>query len=187
MSKVDNEAAEKALQSLNGSNNLVELDIHQARQNAAKRQLDEDLELDLEETLPQPVRVRIVEYKEVPLLDDEGQAVLDDEGQAMMRNEAKARIALIATHVPTELLTKVMAQKKKMESLEKLSAEESYEDIIKIYSDCVQKPLRLRSETLLVHHLSLLTLKLLRGNNRQGKQSQIMNTKKKMLSLILSS
>jgi hypothetical protein len=166
MAKIDNESAERALQHVNG-NDFVDLDMDEVRQAQAKRSLDEDYNLELEEVLPQPIQVSFVEHREADILDEEGKPLLDEEGNPQKTLKAWTRIATINSHVPVEFMTEVAALKRKLEKLQQKNgqvSEDNMEEVIAIYAECVLKVWQLTEPKMTLKRLRKgLKFKQIRG------------------------
>lgn len=159
---VDEFAIEHVLASEEKQATNLGLDLNELRAEQARRLLQSDIELELEETMPQPVAVTFVEYREIPVLYDDGTPVLDDEDKHVKRMETKTRKVLLNAHVPVELLTMVAALKRKMNAI--TNAEENFEKVALIYAEAVLQVWQLTEPEMKLKRLQRgLTFKQIRG------------------------
>lgn len=93
---------------------LEPLSYTEAQRTKYQKQMQDDMNIDLEEVLPQPINVRFVEWVEEPVLNEDGTPVLIN-GMPEMTLVAKSRIQKLNTYVPVYMLTKVAAMKRKVQ------------------------------------------------------------------------
>lgn len=90
--------------SVNGSLMMVTAE----QMDAAQQVLDA---VNLDEVTIEKIRVKVRIYKQVGVVDDEGNPLFDDEGNPLKSREVATRTALIQNFVPLPIYNRMIAQK----------------------------------------------------------------------------
>lgn len=127
-----------------------------------EHQMQSDMEIDLTEVAPEPVKVAFRDYIDEPMKDVDGNVISDADGKPRLTKKPVTVYYYIDTFVPTEMFFFISQMQKELKSLRE--QDQDIDKLIKMYAEQVLKVWRLTDSSMTYERLIKgLTFKQIRG------------------------